>query len=309
MINIFTPSLVGGNTAIGVGVVAPTTSDEKKEKKKEKKKNKEKETRYATLGEDLSSNDEESGPIGGSNETKSPVKSKKSKPFMFGSAKKEKKKDIEVVDGGESASATASSSSKKKEKLKLKKSKQGYKNKEQDDEEIAEEVPIFGVPLDVAVERNKCHDGISLPAIVRQCIDYIEAEGLMTEGIYRSSGVKSKVNKIKTAYNNRKAVNLGEYDLPVVASVLKQFLRELPEPVLTDALTPKFERVSANPHPQKRIEGMKQLMSELPESNRLLIQWIFVHMAHVIERVNFICTKMLPTSFPEFYFYSFYFFL
>lgn len=38
--------------------------------------------------------------------------------------------------------------------------------------------PIFGVPLAVAVERNKSHDGIELPAIVRECIDYIEECGM-----------------------------------------------------------------------------------------------------------------------------------
>jgi RalA-binding protein 1 len=50
---------------------------------------------------------------------------------------------------------------------------------------------------------------------------------------------------------------------------------------------PKFEQVSSNPSPQKRIEGMKHLMSALPEANRSLLNWIFVHMGHVIERERF----------------------
>lgn len=39
------------------------------------------------------------------------------------------------------------------------------------------EKPVFGVPLAVAVERSKCHDGIELPAIFRECIDHIEEHG------------------------------------------------------------------------------------------------------------------------------------
>ena len=66
-----------------------------------------------------------------------------------------------------------------------------------------------------------------------------------------------------------------------------QYLRELPEPVLTDSLMPKFEKVSADSNPQKRIEGMKQQISSLPEANRTLLTWIFVHMGHVIERERF----------------------
>jgi len=37
--------------------------------------------------------------------------------------------------------------------------------------------PIFGVPLAVAVDRNKSHDGIQLPVIFRECVDYIEEFG------------------------------------------------------------------------------------------------------------------------------------
>ncbi len=65
---------------------------------------------------------------------------------------------------------------------------------------------------------------------------------------------------MRAAFNARGSVNLYDFEPAVVASVLKQFLRELPDPVLTHAMVPKFERVSADPTPQKRIEGMKQLM-------------------------------------------------
>jgi len=110
--------------------------------------------------------------------------------------------------------------------------------------------PLFGVPLSMAVERDRSHDGVPLPALVRRCIDHLEENGLMQEGIYRSSGVKSKVNKLKTGLDARKRVNLHDYEPNVVASVFKQYLRELPEPVLTLELMPRFERVSADPSPQ-----------------------------------------------------------
>lgn len=35
------------------------------------------------------------------------------------------------------------------------------------------------MPLFIAVERNPSHDGIRLPAIVRECIDFIEEKGLI----------------------------------------------------------------------------------------------------------------------------------
>ena len=69
--------------------------------------------------------------------------------------------------------------------------------------------------------------------------------GLTAEGIYRISGVKSKVQALKDAYNQHVPVYLPEYEPNVVASLLKQYLRDLPEPVLTDELMPKFEQASS----------------------------------------------------------------
>ena len=175
---------------------------------------------------------------------------------MFGSAKKDKdkKKDKEShhakagtsldfeagvlssgVGGhteatGSGNNVNVNSSEKKKDKKDKHKLKLGKKPKSsQADKEAAEaeakgeELCIFGVPLEVAVERQKCHDAIALPMVVRLCIDYVEENGLMLEGIYRSSGVKSKVNKLRVAFNSRtcSGINLNDYEPAVVASVLK----------------------------------------------------------------------------------------
>ena len=69
--------------------------------------------------------------------------------------------------------------------------------------------------------------------------------GLTSEGIYRISGVKSKIQVLKDHYNQGLPVNLHEHEPNNVASLLKQFLRELPEPVLTTDLMPKFEQASS----------------------------------------------------------------
>ena len=61
--------------------------------------------------------------------------------------------------------------------------------------------PIFGLPLEEAVERTCYHDKILLPGIVRECIEDIETRGFSREGIYRVSGVKSVVEELIKKYN------------------------------------------------------------------------------------------------------------
>jgi len=251
-------------------------------KKKDKDKKKEKETRYAHLG-DESSNDEEDGKNFG--------KSKK-KAFKIGLVKKEKKEKKEVKEKEQEVKDSKEGKKKDKTgkpKLKIKKSKQTDSESDKTGSKVDNSLPpIFGVALELAVERNKSHDGIKLPVVVRECIDYIEEDGLTVEGIYRSSGVKSKVTKLRTAYNSRQTVNLAGSEPSVVASLLKLFLRELPDPVLTHRLAGRAEEVAKMKGFQERREGMRSLLRELPDCNRMLVQWVFVHMGHVIakEKVN-----------------------
>lgn len=88
-----------------------------------------------------------------------------------------------------------------------------------------ETLPIFGVNLETAIERSRCHDGVDIPLPIRECIDYIESVGMSFENIYKVSGTKSKVLLIRKMYNNRQKIKLEDYDVPTATSLLKMFLR------------------------------------------------------------------------------------
>ncbi|KAK7096270.1 ralA-binding protein 1-like [Littorina saxatilis] len=223
---------------------------------------------------------------------KSPTKAKKTKPGFKFPAKKDIFPRLKEKD---------EKKDKKEEKEKKKEEKEGKKVKVKDKEKKKSkhgrldlskpapppaatcENPIFGIPLALSVERNKSHDGIQLPAIVRECIDYVEECGLTCEGIYRISGVKSKVQQLKDCYNKGVPVDLVEHEPNIVASLLKQFLREMPEPVLTTTLMPKFEEASTIKNEKKKVDTFIRLINELPACNRLLLSWMIVHMTHIIE--------------------------
>jgi hypothetical protein len=58
--------------------------------------------------------------------------------------------------------------------------------------------PVFGVPLDELLARDDC----SVPIIVCQCIQAVDLYGLDVEGIYRLSGEKKHVDRIKAMFDN-----------------------------------------------------------------------------------------------------------
>nr|BAN20700.1 conserved hypothetical protein [Riptortus pedestris] len=244
---------------------------------KRKDKKDKKDRGYATL-EGESSPEEEA-------DVKSPSKTKKSKPFKFPS-KKEKREKSREKDGKDKESdkdKKKDDKEKKKDKDKLKvKSKEKKKPKHGDDIlEVAEDLPIFGVPLTVAVERSKCHDGVDIPLIVRNCIDHVQETGLTAENLYKVSGIKSRVQQVRKMYNNHEPVSLKDFDLPVATSLLKQFLRELPEPVLTTDLVSKFEEAGAMKEVTARGAKLRELLELLPSCNRALLGWLLKHLDDV----------------------------
>ncbi|XP_050705700.1 uncharacterized protein LOC126991052 isoform X1 [Eriocheir sinensis] len=49
-------------------------------------------------------------------------------------------------------------------------------------------------------------------------------------------------------------------------------------------MMPHFEDVAIIPNPGERAEAMRQLINRLPTANRLLLQYMFKHMGHIIAR-------------------------
>uniref|UniRef100_A0A5F8AR78 RalA binding protein 1 n=1 Tax=Macaca mulatta TaxID=9544 RepID=A0A5F8AR78_MACMU len=236
-------------------------------------------------------------------EAESPSKMKRSKGihvFKKPSFSKKKEKDFKIKEKPKEEKHKEEKH--KEEKHKEKKSKdltaadvvKQWKEKKKKKKPIQEpEVPqidvpnlkpIFGIPLADAVERTMMYDGIRLPAVFRECIDYVEKYGMKCEGIYRVSGIKSKVDELKAAYDREESTNLEEYEPNTVASLLKQYLRDLPENLLTKELMPRFEEACGRTTETEKVQEFQRLLKELPECNYLLISWLIVHMDHVIAK-------------------------
>lgn len=114
--------------------------------------------------------------------------------------------------------------------------------------------PVFGLPLAEAVEfcgpRNfDC----GLPAVVYRCIEYLQAKHAEAEeGIFRMSGSNVVIKSLKERFNTEGDFDIRDgnhhYDVHVVASLFKQYLRELPTTMLTKELHLDFIHVLGTLH-------------------------------------------------------------
>ncbi|CAH8589433.1 unnamed protein product [Dicrocoelium dendriticum] len=73
------------------------------------------------------------------------------------------------------------------------------------------------------------------------------------------------------------------HDPAVVASVVKYFLRNLPEPILTTRLLDSIESVPTDSS-QAYHTIAKLVHSELPQSHRFLLAWMLQHITHIMDR-------------------------
>ncbi|KHN72636.1 RalA-binding protein 1 [Toxocara canis] len=150
---------------------------------------------------------------------------------------------------------------------------------------------VFGVPLAVAVSRMRSHDGVPLPVVIRQCIDYVNEHGLEVEGIYRISAPKSRLDGLENVANSRRPVPLS--DVHDAAGLLKRFLRQLPHSVLTDEMRSTFEKIAAE-CPCRSLPAcrclvadlLKAQLSKLPPENYTLLAYVFVHAQQIVAHRN-----------------------
>lgn len=122
-----------------------------------------------------------------------------------------------------------------------------------------------------------------IPALVVYCIKEIERRGLQEIGLYRVSGPDRQVKELKEKLVRGKTLPpLGKVeDIHVVTGVLKDFLRHLPEPLLTCALNRSFMDAAELPDEDNSRAALYHVISELPQPNRDTLACLLIHLQKV----------------------------
>jgi hypothetical protein len=95
----------------------------------------------------------------------------------------------------------------------------------------------------VALGDHLLQVGAEIPPLVCRCVHEIDQRGINIKGLYRVSGVKSKVEKLCQAFENgAELVDLSDVHPNVISNVVKLYMRQLPEPLCTFRLYSDFIR-------------------------------------------------------------------
>ncbi|OXB68258.1 hypothetical protein ASZ78_016659, partial [Callipepla squamata] len=145
--------------------------------------------------------------------------------------------------------------------------------------------------------------------VIKKCISAVETRGINDQGLYRVVGVSSKVQRLLSLLMDAKTCNevdlenSVDWEVKTITSAMKQYLRSLPEPLMTYELHGEFI-IPASKYltrslvcvfvlrslflcptesgsPESRVNAVHFLVHKLPEKNKEMLDILVKHLANV----------------------------
>lgn len=152
---------------------------------------------------------------------------------------------------------------------------------------------MIGRPLR---EQVQLEGGTLVPRLVDWCILAVETNGLQDEGLYRKSGSTYGQRQLVQLFDSGKAFDLCDasefHDMAVITSVLKSYLRKLPEPLIPSDMHVQFmdlgERLAQSPTAVASMQALLEALSpvHLATLKRVCLHLKVVHQHHLQTRMN-----------------------
>ncbi|XP_058613681.1 rho GTPase-activating protein 24 isoform X1 [Onychostoma macrolepis] len=161
---------------------------------------------------------------------------------------------------------------------------------------------VFGQRLEETVLYERRYGDHMAPLVVEQCVDFIREHGLTEVGLFRQPGQATLVKELQEAFDAGEKPSFdSSTDVHTVASLLKLYLRELPEPLVPFSRYEEFlvcgKRIPSDR--EKGLQDLRSLLYELPVANFNLLKYIcqFLNDVQSYSNVNKMSIQNLATVF------------
>uniref|UniRef100_A0A672QP27 Unconventional myosin-IXb-like n=1 Tax=Sinocyclocheilus grahami TaxID=75366 RepID=A0A672QP27_SINGR len=135
----------------------------------------------------------------------------------------------------------------------------------------------FGVPVCALVRTAD-----SVPFVMEKMLVHVEMNGLYTEGIYRKSGSVCRAKELHHLLEKSpQAVSFDNYPIHTITGLVKQWLRELPDPLMTYSLYNDFLYAADLPEESERLRAVYRRLDELPPPNFSTLERLIFHLVKV----------------------------
>uniref|UniRef100_A0A6Q2YEH0 Myosin IXB n=1 Tax=Esox lucius TaxID=8010 RepID=A0A6Q2YEH0_ESOLU len=143
-----------------------------------------------------------------------------------------------------------------------------------------------------------CHltsDKSPVPVVLEIMLEHVEMNGLYTEGIYRKSGSANRMKELhQLMETDPHAVCLDDYPIHTVTGLVKQWLRELPDPLMTFNLYNDFLRAVELPEKPEQLHAIYKVLEQLPTACFNTLERLIFHLVRVSKEESH--NRMSPNS-------------
>ncbi|KAF7175626.1 hypothetical protein CNMCM7691_009191 [Aspergillus felis] len=142
---------------------------------------------------------------------------------------------------------------------------------------------VFGVSLDFLVEKEGTESthgvgpgALRVPALVDDAVSAMRQMDMSVEGVFRKNGNIRRLKEISEMIDNKyDQVDLTKETPVQIAALLKKFLREMPDPLLTFKLHNLFVISQKIPDPEKQKRLLHLTCCLLPKAHRDTMEVLF----------------------------------
>ncbi|XP_016139952.1 protein FAM13A isoform X5 [Sinocyclocheilus grahami] len=132
---------------------------------------------------------------------------------------------------------------------------------------------IFGVSLLELRGLGLVKDGV--PVVVRSMVEYLEKHGLHLEGLFRVNGSVRTVDNLRQRFDGGEEVDLHQdADACAVASLLKRFLRDLPEGLIHPSIHSPLIQLYQESSEDDFCKDVRELLLQLPDIHYSLLHYL-----------------------------------
>ncbi|KAK5976883.1 Rho GTPase-activating protein 17 [Trichostrongylus colubriformis] len=141
--------------------------------------------------------------------------------------------------------------------------------------------PMFGVDL----SEHLRHTQGRVAVVLEKCCTMLRASGFNEKGLFRVNGNNTKIRRMKSAFDagqidsDERAYILDPHS---VCSVLKSYLRELPDPLLTHRLHNDWVN-AARLEDEARLQAFERCIGELPACHRHNLTYLINFLSEMLQ--------------------------
>ncbi|XP_060913623.1 protein FAM13A isoform X1 [Labrus mixtus] len=144
----------------------------------------------------------------------------------------------------------------------------------------AKHIKLFGATLSELKDKGLMEDNV--PLVLRKMVEYLRKHALHQEGLFRVNGNVRAVETLKQQLESREEVDLfAESDSCTVASLLKRYLRDLPEGLVDSTVQQALVHHYREVGDDVSSSDMRDILQQLPEVHLSLLRYLCHFLTHV----------------------------